>query len=248
MNNRIIKLVSIPLLIATAALFAGCKPNTAPVPPKTGPGGAIVSAEKNSFDQVTGKLDKGGCFYLYLSTEKALSSLSKNIANYSNVFTQMPATPEMGREGIARIFEVINNLVKDSGIEHISGVGASSIAREPGLYYNKLIVHHYDGESDGVIWSAFGKEAHPLKELDLLPENTAFATYADLDVPLLWKTIEKELKQLHLPEVDKGLAEFPAKFRAGAGISFDDVLNSLGARQPVANSRTGPGLLYQGEK
>jgi hypothetical protein len=228
MNNRIIKLVSIPLLIATAALFAGCKPNTAPVPPKTGPGGAIVSAEKNSFDQVTGKLDKGGSFYLYLSTEKALSSLSKNIANYSNVFTQMPATPEMGREGIARIFEVINNLVKDSGIEHISGVGASSIAREPGLYYNKLIVHHYDGESDGVIWSAFGKEAHPLKELDLLPENTAFATYADLDVPLLWKTIEKELKQLHLPEVDKGLAEFPAKFRAGAGISFDDVLNSLG--------------------
>ena len=154
--------------------------------------------------------------------------MSKNIANYSNIFTQMPATPGMGREGIARIFEVIDNLVKDSGIEHISGVGASSIAREPGFYFNKLIVHHYDGESDGLMWSAFGKEAHPLKELDLLPENTAFATYADLDIPLLWKTIQKELKQLHLPEVDKGLAAFPDKFKAAAGISFDDVLNSLG--------------------
>ncbi|MGA2544709.1 MAG: hypothetical protein ABSG78_24430 [Verrucomicrobiota bacterium] len=226
MNARIIKLVSIPLLIATAALFAGCKPNTVPVPPKTGPGGAIASAEKNSFDQVTGKLDKGGSFYLYLSTEQALSGLSKNIANLSNVLSTY--TPPMGREGITRVFEVINNLVKDSGIEHISGIGASSIAREPGFYYSKIIVHHYDGESDGVMWSAFGKEAHPLKELDLLPEDTAFAAYADLDVPLLWKTIQKELKQLHLPEVDKGLAELPAQFKAGAGISLDDVLNSLG--------------------
>ena len=134
----------------------------------------------------------------------------------------------MGREGIARIFQVIDNLVKDSGIERISGIGTSSIAREAGFYYSKIIVHHYEGESDGVMWTAFGKAAHPLKELDLLPENTAFAAYADLDIPLLWKTIQKELKQLHLPEVDKGLAELPAQFKAGAGISLDDLLNSLG--------------------
>ena len=228
MKNRILKLVSMSLLGAAVALLAGCKPNNPSVPPKAGAGGAITSAEKNSFDQVTAKLDKGGNFYIYLSTEKALSSLSKCIATYSNLFTQMPAAPPMGREGIARIFQVIDNLVKDSGIEHISGVGASSIAREPDFYYNRAIIHHYAGESDGVMWTAFGKEPHPLKELDLLPENTAFAAYADLDIPLLWKTIEKELKQLHLPEVDQGLAQFPDKFKAAAGMSFDDLLNSLG--------------------
>ena len=140
----------------------------------------------------------------------------------------MPAPPEMGREGIARVFEVIGNIVKDSGVAHISGLGISSIAREEGFYYNKVIVHHYAGENDGVIWSVFGKEAHPLKELDLLPENTALAGYGNLDIPLLWKTIQKELKQLHLPQVDQALAQLPDQFKAGAGISLDDVLNSLG--------------------
>ena len=96
MNNRLFKLVPIPLLIAGVAFFAGCKPNVASVPPKTGAGGAVASAEKNSFDQVTGKLDEGGNFYLYLSTEKALSSLSKKIATYSNVFAQMPPPRRWG--------------------------------------------------------------------------------------------------------------------------------------------------------
>ena len=101
----------------------------------------------------------------------------------------------------------------------------------------------------------------------MLPENTAFAIYADLDVPLVWKTIEKELKQLHLPEVDKALAAFPEQFKAEAGISLDDVLGSLGGgygviftldeskqitlpipAQPDANSRSGPGHFLQGEE
>jgi hypothetical protein len=228
MNAGILKLAPISVLIGAVVLFAGCKKKDVYVPAKSGPGGAIVSAEKNSFEEVTRHLDKGGSFYLYLSTEQVLSGLSRNIATFSNIFTQLPAVPAANREGITRVFEVIDNLVKDSGIEHISGVGASSIAREPGFYYSKIMVHHYAGENDGVMWSAFGKEAHPLKELDLLPEDTALAAYADLDVPLLWKTIQKELKQLHLPEVDKGLADLPNQFRAGAGISLDDVLNSLG--------------------
>ena len=236
MNARILKLVPITLLLGAAALLAGCKKNEGGVPPGTGPnrapsaraGGGIVSAEKNSFEQVTSKLDQGGNFYLYLSTEQALSGLAKNMATYSNMFTQLPATPADARTMIARIFEVVGALVKDSGVEHISGVGASSIAREPGFYYSKFIVHHYEGQDDGLMWSAFGKEPHRLKELDLLPENTAFAIYADADVPLVWKTVESELKQLHLPDVDKALASFPEQFKSAAGISLDDALGSLG--------------------
>jgi hypothetical protein len=238
MNARILKLL--PLLVA-AALFAGCKKEPAPVPPVPGPGGSpaagpggsgsapagIVSAEKNSFDQVTAKLDKGGSFYLYLSTEQALGSLSRNLVNYSNVFSQTPVAPMVGGQTVARIFEVIGGLIKDSGVEHISGVGASSIAREKGFYYSKFIVHHYEGQGDGLIWSAFGKAPHSLKELDLLPEDTVFAAYADLDVPLALKTVEAELKKLHLPEVDKALAAMPEQFKSVAGMDMDDALGSL---------------------
>jgi hypothetical protein len=230
MNARKLNLVQVSLLAATVALFAGCKykGSSSSGNPSSSGGGAITSAEKNSFEEVTAKLDKGGNFYLYLSTEQALSKLSQAITMYSNLFTQMPAPPDMGREGIARIFEVINNVIKDSGIEHISGLGVSSIAREPGFYYNKVILHHYAGQNDGALWTAFGKEVHPLKELDLLPENTAFASYCDLDIPLIWQTIEKELKQLHLPQVDQALAQLPDRFKGGAGIALNDVLNSLG--------------------
>ena len=227
MNARIFKLAQIPLL-AAAGLFAGCKKEAPPIPSGSGAGPAIVSAEKNSFEQVTAKLDKGGSLYLYLSTEQAMSGLSKNIAAFSNLVSQTPLAPGLGSENIARIFEVVNGLVKDSGVEHISGVGASSIAREPGFYYSKLVVHHYPGQGDGILWSAFGKAPHPLKELDLLPEDTAFAAYADADVPLAWKTLVSELKKLHIPEVDQALASMPAQFKEETGMSLDDALASLG--------------------
>ena len=228
MNARKLKLVQVSLLAGTVALFAGCKNKESTPPTTPSSGGAMASAEKNSFAEVTAKLDQGGNFYMYLSTEQALSKLSQAITLYSNIFTQMPAPPDMGREGIARIFEVINNIINDSGIEHISGLGVSSIAREQDFYYNKAVLHHYAGQNDGVLWTAFGKEAHPLKELDLLPENTALASYGDLDIPLLWQTIQKELKQLHLPQVDQALAQLPDQFKLGAGLSLDSVLNSLG--------------------
>jgi hypothetical protein len=122
----------------------------------------------------------------------------------------------------------VDGLVKDSGVEHISGVGASSIAREPGFYYNKLIVHHYPGQGQGMMWSAFGKAPHPLKELDLLPKDTAFAAYADADIPLAWKTLQSELKKLHIPEVDQALASMPEQFKNETGMSLDDFLGSLG--------------------
>jgi hypothetical protein len=238
MNTRIFSSPSIPVLIAAVALAAGCnKENgsgasggspSGASPSGNAPSTAIVSAEKNSFDQVTSKLDKGGNFYLYLSTEQALGSLSKGVSTFSNIFSQSPLAPEIGNERLARIFEVVDNLVKDSGVQHISGVGASSIARAPGLYYNKFIVHHYQGQGDGMIWSAFGRAPHPLKELDLLPEDTAFAAYSDVDVPLAWKTIEAELKKLHIPEVDEALASMPEDFKEGTGMSLEDALGSLG--------------------
>jgi hypothetical protein len=230
MNARILNLAKISLLAAAAVLLAGCnnKGSSPETAPSSSAGRAITSAEKNSFNEVTAKLDKGGNFYLYLSTEQALGKLSQAIATYSNVFTQLPTVPEMGRERIARVFEVINNVIKDSGVEHISGLGISSIAREPGLYYNKFILHHYAGQNDGALWTAFGKAAHPLKELNLLPENTAFAAYGDLDIPLIWQTVEKELKQLQMPQIDQALAQIPDQFKAAVGLSLDDLLNSLG--------------------
>jgi hypothetical protein len=129
---------------------------------------------------------------------------------------------------IDKVFAVLGAVVQESGISQISGLGLSSIAREPGFYYNKFIVHHYAGQDAGLVWSLFGKAAHPLKQLDLLPESTALASASDLDVTLLWTSIQHAVQSLNVPEVTSAMEQAPAKFKAATGLDLDAALHSLG--------------------
>ena len=62
-------------------------------PAKTAPAKApAVSAEKNSFNEVTAHLDSGGNLYLYLSTEQLLDGLSKAVSDWRQFALAMPDT------------------------------------------------------------------------------------------------------------------------------------------------------------
>jgi hypothetical protein len=216
---------------AALVIFTGCQKKeepAAPTPVAAPAKPAIVSAEKNSFDEVTAKLDKGGNFYLYLSTEKALSGLASRLNAVSNVVFGLPNIPSDGREAVHKGFALLDVLVKQSGISQISGLGMSSIAREKGFYYNKLVVHHYPGQDAGLVWSLFGKAAHPLQELDLLPESTAMAFASDLDVPQLWSGIQHAVQTLGVPDVSAAFEQGPAQFKEKTGVELDALLHSLG--------------------
>src|SRR5690242_4424498 len=154
----------------------GCRKKTVAVE-----SGKIVSAERTSFKEVTSKLDTGGDFYLYLSTEQWLENLSGKISGWHELAGAVPEFQDH-RDVVDTAFGVVARVVKDSGLENVSGVGMSSIAREPGLYHSKMVVHHYPGEGNGFIWTLFGKEPHELTGLDLLPTDTAMAAFYDLDV------------------------------------------------------------------
>ena len=215
---------------AVLVLLTGCQKKEesgAPTPTSTQAGPAIVSAEKNSFDQVTSKLDKGGNFYLYLSTEQTLSSLSNYLVAGSNLVSALPTIPADGRTAADKIFTVLGVIVQQSGISEISGLGASSIAREPGFYYNKVVVHHYPGQDAGLAWTLFGKAAHPLKVLDLLPESTVLASASDLDLPLLWTNIQQAVQSVGVPEASSAMEQAPARFKAVTGLDLDAALHSL---------------------
>jgi hypothetical protein len=217
---------------AAAIVIAGCqkKQEAQPGAPVTPPASAprIVSAERTSFDQVTAKLDKGGNVYLYLSTEQALLGLSNRLTAASNFVSSLPAISGDGRENLVRLFGFLNGFVIDSGVSEISGLGVSSIAREKGFYYGKLVLHHYPGENAGVIWSLFGKAPHRMDGLDLLPQSTALAIFSDFDFTLAWAKLQDELASLNIPGVDKALKQFPAQFHEKTGLELDDVLKSLG--------------------
>jgi len=221
---------------AGLVILTGCQKKEEPAAPTStsAPGApAIVSAEKNSFNEVTAKLDKGGNFYLYLSTEQTLSSLSNYLATGSNFLAAVPAIPGDAREILNKVVAVLGVVVQESGISQISGLGMSSIAREPDFYYNKMIVHHYPGQDAGLVWSLFGKSAHPLKVLDLLPESTVLASASDLDLPLLWTSIQHAVQTLNVPKASSGMDQAPAKFKELTGLDLDAALHSLAGEYGV---------------
>ena len=217
------------LILALAAItfisVEGCKRN-APASAQSKPL-TMDSAEANSFKEVTSKLDSGGSFYLYLSTEQWLKNLSTNVDKWHGL---AGAIPDLGedRQTVDNAFNIVSRLIKDSGLEDISGIGMSSFAREPGVYRNKMIVHHYTGQGNGFIWKIFGKEAHELDGLNLLPANTAMAAFYDLDAPQIWSIIQNQCEQSGFPEAKDFLKKFPQEFEKGAGIKWDDAINSLG--------------------
>src|SRR5438874_1175568 len=128
-----------------------------------------TSAVKNSFQEVTSHLDPGGNLYVYLSTEEWLTGLSAQIAQVRDVVNAVPDTSAADKKNATLAFGVLANLVKQSGVEEISGFGMSSVAVEKGLYHSKAMLHHYRGNNTGYLWSMFGKQPHALEGLDLLP-------------------------------------------------------------------------------
>jgi hypothetical protein len=157
-----------------------------------------------------------------------MSGLSNRVEAFSNLVSAIPSIPGDGRETLGRVAEFLNGFIKDSGLGEISGFGMSSIAREEGFYYGKMVVYHQEGHNAGIIWSLFGKTPHQLDGLDLLPESTALAIFSDFDLPLAWTNIEEQTAKLDIPEASKALGQFPAQFQKQTGLQLDDVLRSLG--------------------
>ena len=200
-------------------------------PAKTAPakttGVSGVSAEKNSFNEVTAHLDTGGNLYLYLSTEQLLDGLSKTVSDWRQFALALPDTG-VDAANVNKSFDIAARLIKNSGVEEVSGVGLSSLAREKGFYHSKLMLHHYPGKASGYLWSVFGAKPHALDTLGLLPATTALASGADFELLAIWSALEKELAQSGIPEAREGLRAATGQLEQMSGMKFDQFLAALG--------------------
>ena len=122
----------------------------------------------------------------------------------------------------------MTNLLQASGIEDVSGFGMSAIARETNFYHSKVLLHHYPGKGSGFLWNMFGQKPHALDGLSLLPASTALATFSDLDVPMLWSVIQKQVAQSGFPQAEELLNKLPDNFEKATSLKWDKVLASLG--------------------
>jgi hypothetical protein len=191
-------------------------------------------SEAANFDAVTARLDRGGSFYLYLDAAQWLGKLSEQIAMWRDFAAGQDTekTPQ-DREKIKQAFDLAAALIGKSGLEQITGFGASSIALEPGVYRNTLFVHHDKGRETGFLGTFFGSAPHALTGLDLLPADTALASFGDCDLAGLLTTVRQTLEQSGIPEVKAALADGLSRFSMITGMSADDFLQSLGASSGI---------------
>jgi hypothetical protein len=250
MKPTLRKVFEMPWVIVTCCLAAaaGCgkSENTSPAAKTTNastnesasggrfkrepeaPAALTASAEKNSFREVTSKLDAGGNLFLYLSTEQWLDGLSAKLGGFRQLIDNLPDVKAEDQENISKVFGIITNLVHDIGIEDVSGFGVSSLAVEKGFYRSKMLVHHYPEKGNGFLWKLFGEAPHALEGLNFLPTNTAAATFSDLNLAQLWTVLQKEARQSGFPQAAEALDKFPAMFEQGTKLKWDKVLASLG--------------------
>jgi hypothetical protein len=231
--KRVFNFVCILALVIVLPGLVGCKKNAEPVQktevasPQSKKAG-LASAEKNSFQEVTAQLDPGGSVYVYLSTEQWLAGVAEKTSALRGVLQSIPDIKPADRQNLEKGFDLVSHLLKASGIEDVSGVGMSSIAREKDLYHGKVFIHHYKGKGSGFLWTMFGQKPHPLDELNLLPGTTALATFSDLDLAMVWSILKKEVGQADFPQAKELLDKVPAGFEQATGLNWEKVLASLG--------------------
>ncbi len=143
-------------------------------------------------------------------------------------FNAIPGLQPEDSARAGKVFDIVVRLIKDSGIEDVSGVGMSSVEIEKGMYRDKMLLHHYSGKGDGFLWQLAGGEPHPLTGLDFLPADTAMAFFSDADLPLLWNVVKKEVAKADLPQAQQWLDNLPVQFNRATQIKWDAFLDSLG--------------------
>ena len=209
-------------------LNTGCGKKSMP-PAGQGPNGSpVVSVEKNSFNEVTSQLDPGGNFYLYLGTAQWLDNLSAKVGAWRQAINAIPGLRPEDSAQANKVFDIVVHVIKDSGVEDVTGVGMSSVEIEKGMYRNRMLLHHYSGKGDGFLWKLAGGEPHPLTGLDFLPTDTAMAFFSDADLPLLWNITKKEVAKADLPQAQQWLNNLPVQFQRQTQIKWNDFLDSLG--------------------
>ncbi len=226
---KTIRVTAITLSIIAAIIWgSGCGKNENAGGGGEAPKATAVSATKNSFNEVTSKLDAGGNLYVYLSTEEWLTGLSQKVDGWRSLADSIPDMNASDRQSVGKVFDVVTDLIQKSGVEDMSGFGMSSIEREKGVYHSQVILHHYKGKGTGFLWTMFGKAPHKLDGLDLLPATTATAMYGDMDLGMVWSVLTDEINNSGIPEAKEAMQKLPDEFAAATGLKLDKVLASLG--------------------
>jgi len=222
---------SSPLGWFTAALMlsslAACQKKTgdnAPVLPPATP--KIVSAEPSSFDAIAKHLNPGGGMYFYLSTESFIKAASDRLSEMAPLLMSMCKMDDAAKAKAEAAWKSLSQFTAQSGLNDITGFGASSIALEPGYYQNKWMVHHNEANGNGLLWKIHGSTPNALDFASYLPAKTALASSGNLKLEPIWNALNQEATTN--ADLKQGLDLATQQFQEKTGLNLPALLASLG--------------------
>jgi general secretion pathway protein G len=193
------------------------------------PAKGVKPAVKTSFDEVTSKLDGGGSFYLYFSTEKLVNIVDEFANKLRKLIEDETAKKETQEKDGLKIFDFIYGMIKKCGLMEISGVGMSSVPIEKDLNHSKTVLHRYKDKGNGLIWQFMEPAPHDQPELKLLPADTVLGGFSDFKPNVLWEWVKKQAEASNLPKVKQAIQSVEPMLQT-QGIQLTQLLNSLNGR------------------
>ncbi|MEN8154953.1 MAG: type II secretion system protein GspG [Acidobacteriota bacterium] len=184
-----------------------------------------VTVTTNSFSKVTSKLDKGGDLYLYLNTDrinKALKNLVENLRSAAK-------GSSLNKESSAKIdsgFDLIQKILKETGLQEISGLGISSIALDEDMSRTRFILHHHKDNKDGLIWNLPESKPHPIRFLSMMDENSVIAFSSDIRPGYMWEWIKSIASDSGIPDFKKSIESLEPSLKKN-GVDLKKILGSI---------------------
>ncbi|MEN8221900.1 MAG: hypothetical protein ABFR36_01465 [Acidobacteriota bacterium] len=178
------------------------------------------------FSSITSKLEKGGDLFVYLNTSKISASIERSINTLKETITSSEKM-QGGQKGEAeKWFTFIKSILKGSGLLEISGIGISSKEYEKGFTRSKFIVQHDPDKGKGLFWNSGSNRSGDLSSLDILTEDTVFASFSDINYNTIWKWIRKQAEQSGDDKIRFGLTSMEKDLKDN-GIDLNSLLSSI---------------------
>ncbi len=194
--------------------------------------GGDKQADRELFDKVSSKLDKGGSYFDFQSTKYLFRAIE-------NTYAQLPAAikvvvPDPQQQMMPMmIYNCLKPVVRNLGINEVLAGGASSVLivektdKNPALFRSRQIVYHGDKKVKGLIWDFAAEKNSELTGLASLPKETLFASATQAEPGKVWAKIKIIFSKTPFPLVQSApmLAEqsFFNKFK----LKLPEFLDSL---------------------
>jgi prepilin-type processing-associated H-X9-DG protein len=158
----------------------------------------------SSFREVTRYLNPDGDFYLYLNSAQWGEKLLK-MSEKLELLAQA-VEPKQAAETKA-IFAGVREILQESGLMQVKGLGMSSVLWQEGLYANRSVAYHGDAPVTAKLWQIAAGEAQRFEGLAMMPENTVLGFTGNLRLDLLFDFLST------LPSTEKALEELRQQWR-----------------------------------